>query len=285
MALYYERGGDDSKAGPLLDGAETAAKQAITLASNYAGGYSALSAVYARRGKWGEAMDAAKQGLARDADDPELLHNYGTLLRQLGYLKESWTVRERVNLLEPLIPLYNRHRGELLLTLGMTDAGLSELQRLDSVRNVNTPTVLFLWTALAEKGRFMEATDALLRGGPSPLTSGPFTQPLIDAAAQVMRAAANKSHPPAQLPAFYSELFFVYAYASKPERMLEWPETAMKQGDYRPMSFVWWPTPSSVRKTERFKTLVRNAGLVDYWKARGWPDLCKPAGANDFACE
>jgi hypothetical protein len=39
-----------------------------------------------------------------------------------------------------------------------------------------------------------------------------------------------------------------------------------------------------VRKTERFKTLVRAAGLVDYWKARGWPDLCHPVGADDFAC-
>jgi len=44
-------------------------------------------------------------------------------------------------------------------------------------------------------------------------------------------------------------------------------------------------TDASVRNTERFKTLVRNAGMVDYWRARGWPDFCKPVGANDFACE
>jgi hypothetical protein len=30
---------------------------------------------------------------------------------------------------------------------------------------------------------------------------------------------------------------------------------------------------------------VREAGLVDYWKARGWPDLCRPIGANDFECD
>jgi hypothetical protein len=40
-----------------------------------------------------------------------------------------------------------------------------------------------------------------------------------------------------------------------------------------------------LHKTERFKAYMRNTGLVDYWKARGWPDLCKPVGANDFACE
>jgi len=100
-----------------------------------------------------------------------------------------------------------------------------------------------------------------------------------------MRAAANKLEPPTELPDFYSELHFVYAYTSTPERMLDWPEKSLKEGNYSGLGRVWWPMPSSVRKTERFKTLVRNAGLVDYWKARGWPDLCKPVGTNDFACE
>ena len=27
-----------------------------------------------------------------------------------------------------------------------------------------------------------------------------------------------------------------------------------------------------VRKTERFKAYARKSGLVDYWRARGWPD-------------
>jgi len=25
--------------------------------------------------------------------------------------------------------------------------------------------------------------------------------------------------------------------------------------------------------------------MVEYWRARGWPQWCHPAGANDFACE
>jgi hypothetical protein len=24
---------------------------------------------------------------------------------------------------------------------------------------------------------------------------------------------------------------------------------------------------------------------VDYWRARGWPDLCRPMGADDFVCD
>jgi hypothetical protein len=40
-----------------------------------------------------------------------------------------------------------------------------------------------------------------------------------------------------------------------------------------------------VRKTDRFKRLVHAYGIVDYWRARGWPDLCRPVGADDFECD
>ena len=67
-------------------------------------------------------------------------------------------------------------------------------------------------------------------------------------------------------------------------RTLDWPEKALKDGDYRPLEYLWWPTPPAVRKTERFKTLMHKAGLVDYWRKNGWPDLCHPVGVDDFAC-
>ena len=48
---------------------------------------------------------------------------------------------------------------------------------------------------------------------------------------------------------------------------------------------VWSPAFSEARKTERFKALMRKVGLVDYWRAKGWPDACHPVGMDDFACE
>jgi hypothetical protein len=32
--------------------------------------------------------------------------------------------------------------------------------------------------------------------------------------------------------------------------------------------YIWLPLYAPVRKTERFKALMRKAGLVDYWRAR-----------------
>ena len=112
-----------------------------------------------------------------------------------------------------------------------------------------------------------------------------LTPSLEQAASHVLHTAASQTEPPAELPSFDSELHFAYAYTHTPERMLEWPERSLKEGDYGRLPQIWWRTMSSVRKTERFKTLVREAGLANYWKARGWPDLCRPMGADDFVCD
>jgi tetratricopeptide (TPR) repeat protein len=269
-----------------VERAEEAARKAIELAPDYAGGYGALAAIRSDHLKHVEAEDLFKQALARDPDDPEILSSYAAALFDLGYLKQALATRERVHLLEPLVPLYNRQRAVVIAANGNLDAGVTEAERLCS------GCLLFLAPAYAQQGRFAKAADMLLQGTPEaagrfaqPLIDGPFAEPLIEAAAQVMRAAAIGAEPPAQLPDFYSELGFVYAYTSTPERMLDWPEQALKNGASNQLRWIWWPTPSSVRKTERFKTLMRNAGIVDYWRARGWPDLCRPIGADDFICD
>jgi hypothetical protein len=51
------------------------------------------------------------------------------------------------------------------------------------------------------------------------------------------------------------------------------------------ISPLWFPAHAPLRKTERFKAWARNVGLVDYWRARGWPDLCRPMGTDDFVCD
>src|SRR5690606_28239329 len=48
---------------------------------------------------------------------------------------------------------------------------------------------------------------------------------------------------------------------------------------------MWRPTLATARRLPEFKELVRDLGLVEYWRAYGWSDHCRPVGANDFDCE
>jgi len=82
-------------------------------------------------------------------------------------------------------------------------------------------------------------------------------------------------------------LDFVYVFVGAPERVLPYYERNIEAGWMSNVrtTLLWGASYSPVRKTERFKAMMRKAGYVDYWKARGWPDACHPVGGDDFACE
>jgi polyphosphate kinase 2 (PPK2 family) len=48
--------------------------------------------------------------------------------------------------------------------------------------------------------------------------------------------------------------------------------------------FFWLPLTAHARETEEFKNIVRDFGLVDYWREFGWNDYCSPVGEDDFEC-
>ena len=76
------------------------------------------------------------------------------------------------------------------------------------------------------------------------------------------------------------------AAVGAPNRVMEYPERALDAGLANATSFrlLWEPLNGAVFKTERFKAFVRNVGFVDSWRMKGWPDHCRPVGADDFVC-
>ena len=83
-------------------------------------------------------------------------------------------------------------------------------------------------------------------------------------------------------------LGFVYLYAGPPNQALDFYEGLVEAGSPafgNFADFLWAPAYAQVRKTDRFKAYVRKAEMVDYWRAKRWPDLCRPVGAADFVCD
>jgi hypothetical protein len=82
-------------------------------------------------------------------------------------------------------------------------------------------------------------------------------------------------------------LGFVHLRTATPERILEEHERNAEVGYFQAINsaVLWHSVYAAVRMTERFKSYVRKVGLVEYWRARGWPDLCRPVGADDFECD
>jgi hypothetical protein len=50
------------------------------------------------------------------------------------------------------------------------------------------------------------------------------------------------------------------------------------------LQFTWTPLLRDVRSHPGFKSLLEELGLDDYWREAGWPEHCRPVGAEDFTC-
>jgi hypothetical protein len=178
---------------------------------------------------------------------------------------------------EPLVPIFNHITATVLWENGQNDEAIEILK-------ASSPTFvsrLYLARVYASMGRYNEAADAL-----RDIPSGVCLPEVVEKAIRLLRTApAQAASQETTLSA--GALGFVYLYAGAPDRVLDFFEVLAEAGVPaigNLASFLWAPTYAPVRRTERFKAYVRRAGMVDYWCARGWPDLCHATTGGDFEC-
>jgi tetratricopeptide (TPR) repeat protein len=271
-ALLSKMSGDRDKS-------EMAAREALRLDPRNAT-YSALVGIQAAQGNWGVIEDLRKQALAQDPNDPDVLDSFSNSLALAGRLKEALSLREKLQTLEPFVPVYNYITASIMVIAGEGKTAIPILEGLP----VDQPRNTVLAHAYAAEGRYGEAANTLLaiKG------VNPDRASVIEEAARLIRSAPAKVKAPESLPTWDQELSFVYLYVGVPDRVLDYQERLTARypnlGSAQ-VRYLWSPDYAPVRKTERFRTFVRKMGLVDYWRARGWPDHCRAQGADDFVCD
>ncbi len=268
------------------DKAKGAAQEAIRLDPRNAAAYAALADVDSIFGRWTAGEDAFQQALALDPNEPDVIHRYSVRLAVAGRLKEALSIRQKLHSIEPFVPVYNANTARFMVSVGQTQAAIAILENIpaDALVTANNRNLL-LARAYAMEGRYTEAANALLEVPPPPQSG--FSRRSIEDAARLLRSVPERVGPPETLPALEGQLNFVYAYVGALDRVLEEPERAVRLRDqFRPfMDVLWQPEAAPLRKTERFKKFVRDSGLYDYWRERGWSDACRPLGENDFVCD
>jgi TolB-like protein len=263
-----------------LDKSEGAARRAIALDPRHDGGYAALAYVEATRGRWKEADDLFAQAFAIDSNNPEALYRYAQSLALVGRIGESLQTYKQLLAREPLVPVYRLTMGLSLYVNGRNQASIATLEETTDDTPARFFRNVYLANVYAAVGRFEDAADALLavRGEPQ------VSPEAVEVAARLIRVAPAVVESPESLPAF-GDVSFVYSYVGAADRRLESLERNQRLGNSATLQNFWSPQDGATRKTERFKTVIRQWGLVDYWRERGWPDLCRPIGDDDFICD
>jgi TolB-like protein len=86
-----------------------------------------------------------------------------------------------------------------------------------------------------------------------------------------------------QWPRKLNDIAMVAAYFGDPQFALKVKGQEVRAATVR-LQTVWYPVMSDVRQLPEFKKLVTELNLVEYWRAYGWADACRPLGENDFTC-
>jgi TolB-like protein/DNA-binding SARP family transcriptional activator len=265
-----------SAADKWLPKSEAAAKRAIALDPNLPASYTSLGLTMAARSDFVEADRLLAKALTLDPLDPEALHTHANLLVAVGHTKEALATRRHLMGLEPFVLMYTSTIPDLLWINGDVETAISNMTVTRSPVDLS-----YLAKIYAGQGRRADALNTL-----NEIPAQTYPKGLLQTAVRLMDAhdADTSSLRSIRLP---RRLNFVYITAGAPEQALDLFERDAAAGYISPnlMVDLWTPIYASVRKTERFKAFARNAGLVDYWRAKGWPDFCHATTADDFACE
>jgi TolB-like protein/DNA-binding SARP family transcriptional activator len=263
--------------------AEKTAHRALQLDPELPDAYFALARMETLRGRPLVAENLLAKALALDPNYPDALALQVEIFANMGWQRQALETAQRLGALEPYVPTWKEDAAEVMWENGQSATAIEALKSL--IARPAGPTSLAMM--LASEGRYQDAAAILETALRKPDALPPGWPDMFRTAADLLKKAPAKVALPAR-PASLDRAGFVYLYVGAPAHALDMYEDTIKSGlaggQGNSFSYLWHASYAPLRASERFKSLARNAGMVDYWRQRGWPDRCRPIDADDFVC-
>jgi TolB-like protein/Tfp pilus assembly protein PilF len=264
-----------------LEQAEQAARRANELDPAMAEPLTLLANLHEIRGDWVEADRLYDKALALDPEDPTSQFWRANSLSRAGYLAEARPHLQRALALDPTNAAVHWWFALQLSADGKFESALAAVAKAQEMGGVKFANVYagMIHLAKGERPVAVQRWDAYFEMQ-GIRTRAP--QLLVEAEADPRRRpaalAAIDRLPPDEF------VFFASIVLSDADRALRVVESLPRGTDVMD-NFLWWDVARPLRKTAEFRHLVDAVGLVQLWRARGWPDKCRPNGAGDFVCD
>jgi TolB-like protein/DNA-binding winged helix-turn-helix (wHTH) protein len=255
--------------------AEEAATRSIGLAPDYGDGFNARGLIRGTYGDWRGAADDYERAQVLGAS--EFPHDVAFLLSSGRFAK----ARARIEQLLDVDPL----NEELLGFLAVVHEVLDEPDAADAAYRRGR--------LLYEPWEFGDTVGTWIRAGRDPVappydaiqSSPPFVLAApAEGPGDLHKRLKQAAHDPRnQAPTVLANLAIAAADAGEQTLALSALSEAIA-GSKLVTYIAWLPVFDDVRRLPGFKAMLVDVGIVDYWRAAGWPDVCRPAGENDFDC-
>jgi adenylate cyclase len=223
---------------------------------------------------WATALDYFARAIAADPNNASAYIWLGNTLEAIGFLEEAMAAYEQCIALEPLYLPCISNRPHVLVALGRSEEALA-MYRRDLGRGLSLTGLYMipLWVETESDILFMEAANhpEVLRGFPrmaelyaAHLDPGSDHSELLADALQYLpktRTDIGRINTDLLLvPLGRNEIHWLGAHA-------------------------WGDSYRRFRQTEAFRQIVRDAGVLAYWREHRFPPQCRPVGPEDFECD
>lgn len=260
------------------------ARRAITINPADAQAHAFLGSALAHNWNWIEGLEMLDRAVALAPNDPDVLDTAAQILRKVGYGAEALELSEHAVALDPQAAIYRNTFANVLASQGRFEESDAQFRAaIDIDPGLRFPYENLMWS-LARAGDMagtQSALTALLdRGHPAP-----GDEDLIERF-MAARSLADVQSLAAESRWFIRILYSLLASDMEYHLSLPWFEAAFDRrrssADYYPF---WLTFRGEIFADARWKDRVRRGGLVDLWRARGFPPQCRPRGAEDFECD
>jgi hypothetical protein len=210
------------------------------------------------------------------------LNRYGSFLLRVGQSEAALEQYRKHEALEPYLEIQRVYFDVAMPQGRFDDAKVAWARRPNYLPNRGGDLTIALHEAdTKEIKAIMAAKD------PKEISTNELYAPVLkvfdsrEMAVSTLRAAYADSD--SLWPTKLTDIAILAAYFGDEELALQTIRKEARLGSPR-FGVVWYPLMVDVRKLQGFKELVTELNLVEYWRAREWPDLCRPLGADDFEC-
>ena len=284
-AVLVSYTGPETPAEPLLQAAQTHAQRALGLDPSLAEAHSVLASVLEERWQWRAADAEYRRALALDPSDSTAQQWYSEFLGRMGRNRDAEAPIRRALELDPLSPVINLSGALTLMGARMDRAAATELA--NRAEQLGAGPRFKVGLVLVHLG----AGDA--RAARALVPDGSLEAAVIDAVIDPARKDAAMARLAAAPPGsrrvdnLLQSQTGSYIYLGEIDAAHEAARRSLADRSLFPADFLALdasPHFARFRADPRFQDLVRDAGLLDYWRAVAWPDLCRPQG-DGLACD
>jgi len=263
-----------------LEAASVAAEQALVLdpGSSLAKAVLASSDTLAIPRQWIRGFQRFEEGIAEHPRDSSMRLWFGLGLEAAGYLEAAKMQFLAAYRQDPASGVNNENLGKAYMLTGDLDKAVSYLNRARALGSYEAPDALrTLYFHMGLDDRLLEVDSANPESIP-----GDWWVALVQA-----RQDPTKAPALLQLTERYrnsGRLYPEYINSCLAEVGLldSYPDAIRANYTSNPdeLEALWYPWNARLRQSPEFQGLVEDLGLLELWRTRGFPDLCREeAGA------